>query len=452
MGLTNPTVSLGVLGRYSHIIWMTDRAVSNIGAPNATTNPLPTLTYMSGLGRQNTLATWVSQGGQLWGLGCGFGNATNLAWNKETNDLQVRTYSALSTPPDLTPGRFMFDLAHWRSEFRVYGPAFVSYMRYDRPDPIVNATSWKGGTFTNPDVDYSTLPTSLQPRSPATDPIWPYRNNTEFYIGNNLISGLGLDLEFLSAELYMTEEIPVPSPTNPDSTVERSTLDSLYLGFANYPGKMLTSGQGVNVLMTYYHGRENPPLVFSGTSIWDFRRQDCVGLVDFVLNKLWGLQRRTLYTAPRSVASSVARRPAVPAQTLQRPSGPARQPVGTSTFQRWRCREPSNDSRSRSQPLRPCPLLLGAGLHGRRRESVRRPGPVGRDAEGVLAHPGLGPVGGVAGRHRALPQALHRTSDAAVRQSQSEVPHDHGAFPAQSSRRGTARLRWVPRLSVYELA
>ena len=51
--------------------------------------------------------------------------------------------------------------------------------------------------------------------------------------------------------------------------------------------------------MTYYHGQENAPLVFSGTSIWDFRRQDCLALVDFVLGRLWGLSKSTALRAAR---------------------------------------------------------------------------------------------------------------------------------------------------------
>jgi hypothetical protein len=94
----------------------------------------------------------------------------------------------------------------------------------------------------------------------------------------------------------------------------------------------------VNVVMTYYHGLENAPLVFSGMSIWDFRRQDCVGLVDFVLGRLWGLPKTTLYTyaAPRAVAPSLARSVVPAPQPLQKPPGSVRKPAGTSTFQRWR--------------------------------------------------------------------------------------------------------------------
>ena len=38
---------------------------------------------------------------------------------------QTSTYSSLGTRPDLRPGRFMYDLAHWRSEFRVIWPGSV---------------------------------------------------------------------------------------------------------------------------------------------------------------------------------------------------------------------------------------------------------------------------------------------------------------------------------------
>jgi hypothetical protein len=43
--------------------------------------------------------------------------------------------------------------------------------------------------------------------------------------------------------------------------------------------------------MTYYHGNTAHQFVFSGFSIWSYARQDCMGLVDFVLQDLWGLQR-----------------------------------------------------------------------------------------------------------------------------------------------------------------
>jgi hypothetical protein len=269
-GQVIPTIPLGLLGHYRQIIWMTNKAAGYDLAPNSATMPQPTLLYMSARDRQNTLSTWVSQGGKLWALGGGFATATNKLWNNTSNDAnQIRTYSSEGMRPDLTPGRFMFDLAHWRTEFRVYGPVFVRFSRYDQPDPTVIGfpkppTYWKGGTFTNPEVNYTSLPPTLQFRSPTTDPLslWPDRTmNTEYYVGNRTYSGIGVDIEFLTVAHNMLEQVPAPTEENPDQTVERSTLDTLYLVYgSSYPKQMNQSGsgEGVNAVMTYYYGRETP--------------------------------------------------------------------------------------------------------------------------------------------------------------------------------------------------
>jgi hypothetical protein len=44
--------------------------------------------------------------------------------------------------------------------------------------------------------------------------------------------------------------------------------------------------------MTYYHGRDNAPFIVTGFNLWNFRRSQCVGLVDFVLQQLWGMTRQ----------------------------------------------------------------------------------------------------------------------------------------------------------------
>jgi len=46
--------------------------------------------------------------------------------------------------------------------------------------------------------------------------------------------------------------------------------------------------------MTYYHGSTAHQFVFTGFSIWSYARQDCIGLVDFVLQDLWGLPRQNI--------------------------------------------------------------------------------------------------------------------------------------------------------------
>ena len=136
---------------------------------------MTTLRYMSMRNRQNTLSTWVNQGGELWALGGGFGNATNTTWNSAANDLNgVRTYTSLVSTAapiaDLVPGRFMYDLAHWRSEFRVF-KGFIRFARL-RPDgPELHAADGLAGRGRSAIRATTTLPTALQSRTPTTDPL-----------------------------------------------------------------------------------------------------------------------------------------------------------------------------------------------------------------------------------------------------------------------------------------
>ena len=337
-GQENPTIPLSLLGEYRHIVWMTDLPGSELtSSPVSTTQPMTTLRYMSLPNKQNTLATWVGQGGKLWALGGGFGNATNNPWNNLTNDVnQTRIYTTVGQRPDLVSGRFMYDLAHWRSEFRVLGGVQIQFARLDQPDPSSSARgAWRGEPFTNPNVDYSPLPPMLLPKDPSTDPIWPYRTVGDFYVNNNNYTSNGVDAEFISLENYITEVHQ--SPSNPDSTYEQSTLDTLYLAYGpQYGAQMLQPGEGVNAVMTYYYGTESAPLVFSGHGIWHFRRSDCQALVDFVLGRLWGLSRTNLLV--RAPAHAFTRPTATVApRPVQAPQGAStRRPLGISTFQRLR--------------------------------------------------------------------------------------------------------------------
>ncbi len=48
---------------------------------------------------------------------------------------------------------------------------------------------------------------------------------------------------------------------------------------------------GALPVMTYYHGFESGPVVFSGFPVWYFRRDQCQRLMDFVLQDVWGLDK-----------------------------------------------------------------------------------------------------------------------------------------------------------------
>jgi len=291
--LLDPTIPLDVLGRYRHIIWMTDAmgalnyAEYNGGSPTNPIFQMTTLFYMCMPNRTNTLAVWVQSGGKLWALGGGIGSATNIPWNSPQNDTQGRVYSSSGPRPDLTPGRFMYDLAHWRSEFRpLSGLAKIRISV--APFPI---GGWPGAP------SYGLLPAKMRDKG-ALDPQWPLREPFEWYGNPWYPVGTAYGIEFLSKPNSILED-KNPSPRHEG---EIQSLDTLMVAIA--PAILPAQGPNpavdriVNPVMTYYHGRDCGPVVFSGFDIWTWTGPDCVRLVDAVLTGIWGLPRSTDASGP----------------------------------------------------------------------------------------------------------------------------------------------------------
>src|SRR5262249_47369270 len=123
--------------------------------------------------------------------------------------------------------------------------------------------------------DYSVLPDVLLDRNTGGDPPPPNRAGT-IYPGS-------CGAEFLSRPNSIIEF----NPPDPVTGVPYAALDTLYE----------TGGGSAGVghpVMTYSHGRETGSVVFSGFPIWFFQRDGCIQLVDFVLQKIWGLNRQPL--------------------------------------------------------------------------------------------------------------------------------------------------------------
>ncbi|MBI5710492.1 MAG: hypothetical protein HZC42_09345 [Candidatus Eisenbacteria bacterium] len=269
-GLGDPTVPLALLGQYRHIIWYVDGASSMY--------EMTALGYMSAPNHVNTLGAWVAAGGKLWAMGGGFGNATNGPWNNPVNDLLGRIYTSQGTRPDLVAGRFMYDLTHWRSAFAV--KLGIPGVRIERsPFPI---GGWDGAP------SYALLPAWLRPRSPATDPLPPLRGSS-FYTQS-------VDLEYLSLPNEILEA-KNPSPRHQHDIQALDTLCVASGALLPEPGPDPAVDRFVNPCMTYYHGVDNGPVVFSGFGIWSFARPDCERLVDAVLQGIWGLSRESGTTA-----------------------------------------------------------------------------------------------------------------------------------------------------------
>jgi hypothetical protein len=275
-GIEDPTIPLEVLGHYRHVVWMVDGAgAAFAGSPLSPTSPMTTLQYMSRPNRLSTLAAWVRGGGRLWALGGGFGNATNSPWNNLTNDdVHGPVYSSVGLRPDLTAGRFMYDFAHWWSEFHSH-----------RPYPATVTRAPFAGAGRSQTEGLALLPALLRPKSAATDPLPPLRSVSDFYVRT-----LDVSLEFLSLPNTILEDRN-PSPRH---AMEVRALDTLMVATNSYlppPGPNPAVDRIVNPVMTSYHGNECGNVVFSGFDLWSWSRADCARLVDAVLQGIWHLPR-----------------------------------------------------------------------------------------------------------------------------------------------------------------
>ncbi len=308
-GNNEVVVRLAQLGQYRHVVWLTDARGATFNGPGSDpAQPITALRYMSTPGRFNSLAAYVKQGGNVWLAGGGGGYATMIPWNKNTNDGGGITFDFAQG--ELIPGRFMYDLAAWRSQFKV-AAAQMFIQRYLGRNP-----SWLGVP------DYNRLPVTMRARSTALDPFPPGREGQSGAVYYKST----VDAEFLSLQNYVLEDL------NPDPDIldEQSVLDTLYrvVTFQLPP----TSVQ--RVTMTYYHGPLSAPFVFTGFALWDYTRSDCQALVNFVMEDIWHLSR-TEVTVPRMTSiPSMPARPAAPASVSSPrtvPSGIGRKAVPGGT-------------------------------------------------------------------------------------------------------------------------
>jgi len=219
-------------------------------------------------------------------MGGGGGYNNEVPFNVRTNDVNGQTvYSGAFN--ELVPGRMMYDLAHWQSEFADYLSQGAS-----------KGATLKGGWPGAP--DYSSLPGTLQSKSFASDPIWPARSPIAFYRSD-------YQSEYITKPNNIIEDVEI----DPDSVRLAPVLDTLYT---------VAAGGGTGMpIMTYYHGSADPPFLFSGFPLWFFRRSQAIQLGDWVLQSLWRMPREPL---PRGDGFSI--RPAAPGAASPAPGSRGR--------------------------------------------------------------------------------------------------------------------------------
>ena len=326
-GGTNGFVTLDTLGRYKHVLWITD-----VNSATATKGA-GVLRGMSEKGRANTLAAYVALGGQLWLAGGTSIRATMLPWNLAKNDLEppfnILKFSVTPTvngrAAELGPGRMVFDEANWKSDIWLTTASEQTILHKSvravgnypsRMDP-------RWGLVRSP--DYSLLPVRLGRKNAADDPVPPNRGKASFF---NAV--LVFNLEFMTDANPGLLTNAILEDTDPDPDVENnvSMLDTLLIASLNISGIPIENEDlslgGRNYrsfpVMTYYHGQFGPPFVLSGHDIWTFTRKDLVKLVDFVFQQIWGMPKEPI-VAPAIQAPAPAapvRAPAAPARTAAR--------------------------------------------------------------------------------------------------------------------------------------
>jgi hypothetical protein len=284
------TVPLATLTRYRNVIWLTDaRAALNNrpgSDPGSIDGPQTALRYMNANRQENTLAAYIKQGGRVWLVGGGTATASMINFNRSFNDNTPpipQTLTFRNADNELIPGRFIYDQAHWRSEFKQFRINNGTIRRYL-------------GRFEGSPGAYAGLPPMIRLKTAATDPFPPNRTGQSPSVFYQTFS----DIEFLSGSNEILEDQD-PRPPHEDF---QPTLDSLFTATA---ATLRPETEIRSVVMTYYHGADNPPLILTGFNIWNFRRSDCAVLVDFVLQQMWGLTRDV--PAPAAVEAGSADAP-----------------------------------------------------------------------------------------------------------------------------------------------
>ncbi|HXS83709.1 MAG TPA: hypothetical protein VN896_13420, partial [Methylomirabilota bacterium] len=303
LGLENPArgVLLSRIGQYKNLVWMVDGdGAQYIPSFDQQIFPITALLSMSGPGLSSTLAAYTQLGGRVWLMGGGAAYASLQLFDKRANNQgQTTVFSSLPQFAELSPSKIMFDGAHWQSAVAVTKSS-ISTIRYendiqsrwgdgtDHDTTIIVASKW-----THPDrwnapaeissPNYSKLPPAMRTKLEAGDPVPPTRTS------GSLFYQTSWPCEYIADINAIIEDVD----PNPLVAREISVLDTLY----EARGSVITGVIGdhrVGATMTYYHGNGAHQFVFSGFSPWSYARQDCISLVDFVLQDLWGLPRQNI--------------------------------------------------------------------------------------------------------------------------------------------------------------
>ena len=279
---SNPgsVVTLQLLTRYSHVLWLTD---FDGAAPefNNSQGTIPMMRWMSNAANVRLLEDYSRLGGKVWVAGGGVALASLIDFDIRSNNT---TTNMVFTGPDLSTRSFVVSAAHLRSRIEVSR----STIALQKSTAATKTWSGHGPDGIERSPDYSRLPEQLSYRSAATDALPPTRPPSQankFYLST-------AGLEFAHGAI-LEEDFGSPGAPRIESA-----LDTLFGAF----GSRVTLAPAP--AMFYYHGRDNAPVLYSGFDLWSWTRPDAQALVDFVMQDVWGLSRTGALGAPAPNAAT----------------------------------------------------------------------------------------------------------------------------------------------------
>jgi hypothetical protein len=273
-GSRSQAIPLSVLASYRHVLWLVDVPSATLTDVNVTA-----MRFMSDLGMVNVLNTYLQMGGKLWLAGGGAATAALLPYDRSSNNTGGITRFS-SSPPwnELFSPNLIWAGPHLQSEISV--------------TTALQATRALGRFEPSPGA-YGALPLTLDSRTTLTDPLPPTRTiSSQFY--------------------YTTRQVEFVTQPNVILESGESVLDSLYV----VQGSSVPIGTG-NVAMTVYHGSGGGQCIWTGFDLWTFQRNECIQLVDGVLQGIWGLSRAPVARGPAGAPALSAAVPRAPVRITQ---------------------------------------------------------------------------------------------------------------------------------------
>ncbi len=289
---TRAGIPLALLGRYRAVAWYTDNFSSGASGENSFSTPRPpdAIRYANTVGRLNSLAAYLAQGGKVFLFGEGIVPSIGNGSFSTTSSSGVPGIPYQSTPSPakqyvLKPGCFLYDAMHLRSELNTAGTANIAFTKIEQLQGAIPYLPEFAGAASATDRTHDPRIGPSAARAAARWEGLP-RFTMAAYRGANAdpLQRSVNQTWYVSKPLFVTEG---------QGAAAASVLDTLYLLQArdySLDGAGATSDGKPNAVD--YHGGDNGEIVWFGFPMYFFELDQARQAVHTVLANL-GVPPRT---------------------------------------------------------------------------------------------------------------------------------------------------------------